>query len=91
MNLEIVSGGNSSSYYLLERGDLPAGINNLRIGEIFVCGNETAFGNRVPGTYDDVFVLEAEIVELKRNRHCRKGKPGWMPSATDRYMKTRAR
>lgn len=66
MNLEIISGGNSSSYYLLEEGRLPKGINNLRIGEIFVCGNETAYGTRVEGTYDDVFVLEAEIIELKR-------------------------
>jgi len=66
MNLEIISGGNSSSYYLLEDGRLPKEINNLRIGEIFVCGNETAYGTRVDGTYDDVFVLEAEIIELKR-------------------------
>jgi len=66
MTLDIVSGGNSSSYYLLEQGKLPKGINNLRIGEIFVCGNETAYGKRVPATYDDVFILEAEIVELKQ-------------------------
>ncbi len=66
MELEIISGGNSSSYYLLEDGRLPKEINNLRIGEIFVCGNETAYGTRVAGTYDDVFILEAEIIELKR-------------------------
>ncbi len=66
MKLDIISGGNSSSYYLLEDGRLPKEINNLRIGEIFVCGNETAYGTHVDGTYDDVFVLEAEIIELKR-------------------------
>jgi len=66
MELNIISGGNSSSYYLLEDGRLPKEINNLRIGEIFVCGNETAYGTRVAGTYDDVFTLEAEIIELKR-------------------------
>ena len=66
MELEIISGGNSSSYYLLEDGRLPKEINNLRIGEIFVCGNETAYGTRVAGTYDDVFTLEAEIIELKK-------------------------
>lgn len=66
MELDIISGGNSSSYYLLEDGRLPKEINNLRIGEIFVCGNETAYGTRVAGTYDDVFILEAEIIELKR-------------------------
>jgi predicted amino acid racemase len=66
MEIGIISGGNSSSYYLLEEGSLPGEINNLRIGEIFVCGNETAYGTRVAGTYDDVFILEAEIIECKR-------------------------
>jgi predicted amino acid racemase len=66
LELDIISGGNSSSYYLLENGSLPKEINNLRIGEIFVCGNETAYGTRVAGTYDDVFILEAEIIECKR-------------------------
>lgn len=66
ITIDIISGGNSSSYYLLENGSLPSEINNLRIGEIFVCGNETAYGTRVSGTYDDIFTLEAEIVELKK-------------------------
>lgn len=65
IELEYISGGNSSSYYLLEDEAFPKEINNLRIGEIFVCGRETAFGNQVKNTYDDVFVLEAEIIELK--------------------------
>jgi predicted amino acid racemase len=65
IQLEYVSGGNSSSYYLVENDDLPTEINNLRIGELFVCGKETAFGNKVTGAFDDVFVLEAEIIELK--------------------------
>lgn len=66
IEIKYISGGNSSSYYLLDKEDFPKEINNLRIGEIFVCGNETAFSTRVPDTYDDVFKLEAEIVELKK-------------------------
>ncbi len=65
VKLTYISGGNSSSYYLLDNDDFPKEINNLRIGEIFVCGKETSFGERVKGTYDDVFVMEAEIIELK--------------------------
>lgn len=65
VKLTYISGGNSSSYYLIDNEEFPKQINNLRIGEIFVCGNETAFSTRVPGTYDDVFVMEAEIIELK--------------------------
>ncbi len=66
ISLKYISAGNSSSYYMTEEYDLPHEINNLRIGEIFVCGNETAFSERVEGARRDVFVLEAEIVELKK-------------------------
>ncbi len=63
--IEIISGGNSSSLYLVYENKFPAGINQLRLGESIVLGRETAFGNPVPDTYDDAFKLVAEIVELK--------------------------
>ena len=66
IKLEMVSGGNSSSIYLAEKGCLPEGITNLRLGESFLLGNDTAYGERLPGTSDDGFILRAEIVELKR-------------------------
>lgn len=65
INVDIVSGGNSSSIYLVQNGLIPYGINQLRIGEAIVLGRETAFGDRIPDTYDDVFTLEAQIIELK--------------------------
>ncbi len=65
LKLPIVSGGNSSSLYLIEKGGLPAGINNLRIGEAFILGNETAYGNRIQGSHPDAITLEAQIIELK--------------------------
>lgn len=65
IKLNMVSGGNSSSYYLLKKNELPSGINNLRLGEAFILGNETAYGARIEGTYNDGVVLEAQIVELK--------------------------
>jgi len=65
LNLDIVSGGNSSSLYLVQNGLIPREITQLRIGEAIVLGRETAFGDRIPHTYDDVFTLEAQIVELK--------------------------
>ncbi len=65
MTLEIVSGGNSSSYYLVENGKIPAGINQLRIGEAIIRGVESAFGDRIEETSDEVFILKAEIIELK--------------------------
>ena len=61
----MVSGGNSSSIYLVDRGELPEGINNLRLGESFLLGNDTAYETKLPGTVDDTVVLQAQIVELK--------------------------
>ncbi|QOX64772.1 alanine/ornithine racemase family PLP-dependent enzyme [Anoxybacterium hadale] len=68
IQLKMVSGGNSSSIYLAERGELPKGINNLRLGEAFLLGNDTAYGTRLPGTVDDALILEAQIIELKHKR-----------------------
>lgn len=65
IQLNMVSGGNSSSIYLIERGELPEGINNLRLGESILLGNDTAYGTRIPGTVGDSLVLQAEIIELK--------------------------
>ncbi len=63
LNLEIISGGNSSAIYLLEKEDLK--INNLRLGESLVIGKESAYGNQIEGTVDDSFILEVEVIETK--------------------------
>ncbi|MCI8646119.1 MAG: alanine/ornithine racemase family PLP-dependent enzyme [Firmicutes bacterium] len=65
ITLQMVSGGNSSSIYLIGKGELPEKINNLRLGEAFLLGNDTAYGSKLPGTTDDALILEAQIVELK--------------------------
>ena len=64
--IETISGGNSSTLPLLARGELPAGINNLRIGEAILLGRETVGRTVWPGTSGDAFVLRAELIELKR-------------------------
>ncbi len=63
--LSMISGGNSSSIYLIWKGGMPAKINNLRLGESYLLGNDTAYGETVEGTVHDAFVLEAQIIELK--------------------------
>ncbi len=63
--LSMVSGGNSSSIYLVGKGELPEKINNLRLGEAFLLGNDTAYGERLAGTVDDAITVDAQIVELK--------------------------
>lgn len=65
VRLQMVSGGNSSSIYLIDKGELPEGINNLRLGEAFLLGNDTAYETDLPGTVGDTVTLQAQIVELK--------------------------
>lgn len=77
LKLEMVSGGNSSSIYLIESDKMPRigrmpkdermpkGINNLRLGEAFLLGNDTAYETEIPNTHHDAIKLEAQIVELK--------------------------
>lgn len=77
LKLEMVSGGNSSSIYLIESDrmprigrmpkdeKMPEGINNLRLGEAFLLGNDTAYETEIPNTHHDAIKLEAQIVEMK--------------------------
>ncbi len=65
VSLEIISGGNSSSLYLLNEKNFPEKINNLRLGEAIILGRETTYGKSIRGTHGDAFILEAEIIEIK--------------------------
>ena len=64
LEMGLLSGGNSSSVHLLYDYDLK-GITNLRLGEAIIFGTCPSRGDRFPGTYNDAFTLEAEIVEIK--------------------------
>lgn len=76
ISLNMISGGNSSSIYLIGKGELPEGINNLRLGESFLLGNDTAYETKLPGTVDDTLILKAEIIELKNKPSLPIGKIG---------------
>lgn len=60
-----VSGGNSATLHLMLEGGIPAGVNLLRLGESLLFGRERAHYRYLPGTRNDAFQLEAEIIELK--------------------------
>lgn len=66
IDLEIISGGNSSSLPLLAEGGMPSRINHLRLGESIILGRETARGTVWPGCRPDAFRLSAEVIELKK-------------------------
>ncbi|MDR2784398.1 MAG: alanine/ornithine racemase family PLP-dependent enzyme [Treponema sp.] len=76
ISLPVVSGGNSSSFYLIEKGELPPGINNLRLGEAFIAGREAAYKRRINGTFDDAVILEAQIIEIQIKPSIPAGKRG---------------
>jgi ornithine racemase len=66
IRLEVISGGNSSIFPLLEQGLVPHRINHLRIGEALLFGRETAYGAAIHGMVGDVAVIGAELIERKR-------------------------
>lgn len=66
IHLETISGGNSSSLCLIENGQMPKEINQLRLGTALILGLIEVTWTRIPGTYIDAFRLIAEIVEIKK-------------------------
>ena len=65
--LDIISGGATTSVPRILDADMPERINNLRIGEAIVVAKDLydLYGYQIPGLYRDCFVFRAEIVELK--------------------------
>jgi len=95
IDLEIISGGNSSSLYLIDEGKVPTGVNNLRLGEAIALGRETAYGERVAGANTDSYILQAEIIELKSKPSIPRGVIGMdafgnKPQFEDRGIRKRA-
>lgn len=64
MKFEIISGGNSSMLLKMLYNDLGK-INELRIGETLFRGSETTTNNHFATLYQNVIILETEIVEIK--------------------------
>ncbi|MBW9154164.1 ornithine racemase Orr [Clostridium estertheticum] len=95
LKLPIISGGNSSSLYMVINDTMPKEINQLRIGEAIVLGRETSFGKPVPNCYDDAFILSGEIVEIKSKPTVPTGTIGvdafgHIPSFEDKGIRKRA-
>jgi predicted amino acid racemase len=63
--LEIISGGGTSSLLLVEQNKIPAGINQLRIGEGILLGTDTTNNRNISWLHQEVFRLSAEVIEVK--------------------------
>ncbi len=66
LELEVISGINSSGLELIATGGMPARVNHARIGEAILLGRETTHRRPWPGTRQDAFLLHAETLECKR-------------------------
>ena len=66
--LDILSGGSTTALPMLLKGELPAEINHLRIGEAILTGRDLPdlWGTQVPGCDCDTLQLEATVIEHNR-------------------------
>ena len=93
--LPFVSGGSTSSIYLVEKNKMPQKINNLRIGTGILFGIDDIRDVKIEGTRTDTFLLEAQIVELKEKPslpfgNIAKDAFGHIPHFEDRGIRKRA-
>lgn len=72
IQLEILSGGNTSSLALVVNDTIPKKINQLRIGEGILLGHTDIFTN-MDKTNQDAVMLTAEVIELKLKESTPKG------------------
>lgn len=66
LRLDWISAANSSGLELIASGHMPKRVNHARIGEAILLGRETTHRRPWPGTFQDAFLLHAEVLELKR-------------------------
>lgn len=77
VTLDFVSGGNSSNLALMEQGvEMPARINQLRIGSAILRGENSITGGTLAGFDDGAFTLRAELVEMKTKHSLPDGETG---------------
>jgi predicted amino acid racemase len=92
---DVVSGGSTVTLPLVEDGQLPARVNELRIGEGILLGTDVTRGRDIPYLRRDAFTLRAEVIECKRKPSTPAGETGRnvdgeQPSFDDRGVRDRA-
>ncbi|MFP4200615.1 MAG: alanine/ornithine racemase family PLP-dependent enzyme [Clostridia bacterium] len=93
--IPMVSGGNSANWSMLEAGEMPPEVNNLRLGEVVFLGIESIERRPVEGMHRDVFTLVAEVIEIREKPSMPLGKTGQdafgrIPHFEDRGRRLRA-
>lgn len=65
IKLDIISGGNSTSFNLVMNNKIPKEINHLRLGTMLLLGHDEVNDKWIEDTYNDCFRLITEIIEIK--------------------------
>lgn len=65
MNLEVISGGNTSVLKLVEDNIIPERINQLRVGVGILLGQDDVRLRNIADTFQDTFILTGEVIEIK--------------------------
>jgi predicted amino acid racemase len=73
---DIISTGNTAALPLIENNTLPSGVNHFRLGESIMLGTDATGSRKVPGTSQDTFTLECEVIECDKKPSIPIGKTG---------------
>ena len=74
-----VSGGTTVALPMLFQGRVPAEVNHFRVGEGLFFGRDLIAGERFDRMRDDVFELEAEVIEVREKPNAPSGPFGEAP------------
>ena len=93
--MQVISGGHTSSLFLLGRGKMPPRVNQLRIGEGILLGVDPINEHPLPAPYQDAFMVVAEIIEIEIKPSLPEGKValdsfGRVPELKDNGIRKRA-
>jgi predicted amino acid racemase len=95
IDLPIISAGGTCCLKVIEEGNAPREINQLRVCEGVLLGSDTAFDRDIPYLAQDAITITAEIVERKDKPSVPAGETGFQafgekPVFEDRGVRTRA-
>lgn len=76
ITLEVISGGSTNVLKLVEDDLIPDKINQLRIGIGILLGQDDVRLRNIAGTYQDTFILTAEVIEVKEKPSLPQGEIG---------------
>ncbi|MBS1252923.1 MAG: Ornithine racemase [Anaerolineales bacterium] len=64
IRLRVISGGHTANLALMDRGEMPSRVNQLRVGEGILLGVDSAGNWTLPSPYQDAFNVVAEVIEV---------------------------